>query len=155
MTIFLVRHGQAGNRSSWDGDDRDRPLSDRGEAQAEALAELLAGRPIRRVVSSPFTRCQQTVMPLAKRLGLDVEADERLAEGESFVPALALIEQLPDDSVLCSHGDLVPELIDALVRRGLEVVGTPDGRKGARWEIERTTPHWRAHAEPPPDRAPL
>ena len=40
-TILLVRHGKAGSRSQWDGDDDERPLSSSGREQAEHLAALL------------------------------------------------------------------------------------------------------------------
>ncbi|MCU1344364.1 MAG: hypothetical protein JWL70_630 [Acidimicrobiia bacterium] len=156
MTIFLVRHGHAGSRKQWDGSDRDRPLSERGEAQASALAAQLGDRPIKRVLASPFVRCRQTVAPLAAAIGLEVEPDHRLAEGQPFAPVLDLLAELPDDSVLCSHGDLIPDVMDALVRRGLEVVGANDGRKGSRWEIERQDGLLaRARAVAPPDREPL
>jgi phosphohistidine phosphatase SixA len=156
VTIFLVRHGHAGTRRGWDGPDAERPLSERGESQALALAEQLGDRPIKRVLSSPFIRCGQTVAPLAERVSLAVEMDDRLAEGHEFTPVLDLIAELPDDSVLCSHGDLIPEVMDALVRRGLEVVGVHDGRKGSRWEIERHDGRpSTARALPPPDRDPL
>ena len=35
-TILLVRHGKAGSRSQWDGDDDERPLSSSGREQADA-----------------------------------------------------------------------------------------------------------------------
>ncbi|MGE5764485.1 MAG: NUDIX hydrolase, partial [Mycobacterium leprae] len=45
--IVVVRHGRAGRRRDWTGDDRARPLDAQGQAQAEALAPLLAAyRPI-------------------------------------------------------------------------------------------------------------
>ena len=45
MALLVVRHASAGRRSAYTGDDRDRPLSPRGRAQAEALVPLLAGVP--------------------------------------------------------------------------------------------------------------
>jgi phosphohistidine phosphatase SixA len=156
VTIFLVRHANAGTRRGWAGPDGARALSNRGESQAVMLADQLGDRPVKRVLSSPFVRCAQTVAPLAERLGVDVELDERLAEGRPFAPVVDLVAELPDDSVLCSHGDLIPEVMDALVRRGLEVVGVHDGRKGSRWEIERQGGQpSTARALPPPDRDPL
>ena len=41
MEIHLVRHAHAGNRSAWRGDDRVRPLSAKGRAQADAIADAL------------------------------------------------------------------------------------------------------------------
>ena len=68
---------------------------------------------MRRVVSSPYVRCVQTVEPLAAALGLPLEQDDRLAEGEEGAAAGLLRE---DGVVCCTHGDI----LDALVGRGLK-----------------------------------
>ena len=69
MTILLVRHGSAGDRYCWSGDDADRPLDATGTNEAICLADeiddLLAGRPLIQVRSSRATRCLQTVGPAA------------------------------------------------------------------------------------------
>lgn len=155
MTLFIIRHAQAGDRESWCAPDEQRPLSDRGRRQADALAEQLAGAGISRIISSPFARCVQTVEPLARTSGTVVEVDDVLAEGDRFEPVIALLDRLPDGSVLCSHGDLIPATIDALMRRGMRIDGPADHRKAARWEIERNG-HEISHARavPPPDRIP-
>ncbi len=72
MSILVVRHGSAGNRLAWEGDDADRPLDPRGAAQAVSLAEAFADFPVSVVLSSRAVRCQQTVLPLARRAGLEV-----------------------------------------------------------------------------------
>ena len=109
----LVRHASAGDRSTWDGDDRLRPLDKRGRKQAESLVELLLPLGVSRVVSSPYVRCVETVEPLAAALGVEVELDDRLAEGAGR----AAIELLEEDGVAaCTHGDVV----DALLGRGLK-----------------------------------
>ena len=51
-----------------------------GRAQAEALCSFLSGYPIERIVSSPFRRARESVLPLSERLGLEVETDKRLWE---------------------------------------------------------------------------
>ena len=64
---LLVRHGSAGERSTWQGDDRERPLDDVGHAQADALSELLAAFRVARVLSADVLRCLETVGPFASR----------------------------------------------------------------------------------------
>ncbi len=137
MTLHLVRHAKAGSRSAWTGDDLVRPLSPNGWAQAATLAERLAPLAPPLLVSSRYVRCVQTLEPLAERLGLRITDDDRLIEGAGFLGALDLLDEVPDGTVLCSHGDVIPETIDALVRRGMEIDTPPDWRKASVWELDR------------------
>ncbi len=113
MTSVLVRHASAGHRLDWEHDDRLRPLDARGRRQSADLVELLRPLGVRRILSSPYVRCVQTVEPLAAALGLEVELDERLEEGKGGAAAELLRE---DGVVCCTHGDIV----EALVDRGLK-----------------------------------
>jgi len=122
MSTILLRHASAGDRSTWGGDDRLRPLDEGGYAQALALADALAERGIARVVSSPYVRCVETVEPLAAALGLAVELDERLAEGEGGAGALALLAELAGAGVACTHGDVVEAAIGRVLDKGAAAV---------------------------------
>lgn len=62
------------------GQEVSAPLTAVGHAQAVLLAEHLATAGIELLVSSPYTRAQQSIAPLAQRLSLPVETDARLAE---------------------------------------------------------------------------
>jgi 8-oxo-dGTP diphosphatase len=122
MTVYLVRHARAGSRSRWEGDDARRPLSKPGRVQAAAIAERLAQEPIDVVVSSPYARCVGTVEPLAARLGIAVETSEALAEGARLSQSLPLFEKLQDrEVVLCTHGDVMQDLLDHFGRHGVEL----------------------------------
>jgi len=124
MSVILLRHGSAGNRDTWDGDDRLRPLDDEGYDQAIALPDALAGRRISRVVSSPYVRCIESVEPLAAALGLTVELDGRLAEGAGGAGALGLLAEL-DRGVACTHGDIVEAVIGRTLDKGAAAVVEP------------------------------
>ena len=137
MTIYLVRHAKAGDRSSWSGPDPDRPLSRAGWKQARKLGERLGSVGATTLVSSPYVRCVQTLEPLAQRSRLPIEIDERLTEGAAFEGVLELLGELPEGAVLCSHGDVIPETLDALVRRGLDVRTPVDWRKASVWVLKR------------------
>jgi 8-oxo-dGTP diphosphatase len=139
MALFLVRHAKAGSRSTWDGDDFHRPLTASGRAQAKALAEIVGDYPLTQLLSSPYVRCIQTLEPLRDRLGLPVVATQVLAEGMAFEEVLALLETVDDHAVLCTHGDVLQDVVAALERRGMSIEGTPDWRKGATWVLERAT----------------
>lgn len=136
VPIHLVRHAHAGKRSLWESDDRDRPLSARGEAQAEWLADFLGEWPITRILSSPFTRCTQTAQPVAARLGIGVETTSALAEGAEVETALALVMGLdPDNGIACSHGDLIPQILRRLMTDGMQVEGPLLDQKGSVWVL--------------------
>ena len=135
--MYLVRHAHAGNRSSWGGDDDDRPLSPKGRGQADGLLEWLADRPITRVLSSPSARCTETVAPLADAHGLEVETDRRLAEGGGAKPCIeAMLALSGDDVVLCSHGDLIPKVIRQLRSDGMDTKDPNLSQKGSTWVLE-------------------
>jgi 2,3-bisphosphoglycerate-dependent phosphoglycerate mutase len=74
-TFYLVRHAHAG----WTPDEN-RPLSARGRADAERVADVLGGFPITAIYSSPARRAWETVAPLAARLGLPVQVVPDLRE---------------------------------------------------------------------------
>ena len=137
MTVYLIRHAHAGDRGGWPGDDRLRPLSPRGFEQAERIAKALGDEPITVVRSSPAIRCLQTVAPLARVRMCAVESDARLFEGADTEAVRALIDEFTDEQIaLCSHGDVIPELIDLLRDQGVP----SDGRgceKGSIWRLDR------------------
>lgn len=133
--VYLVRHAKAGERRLWTTDDIERPLSKKGWKQSEALGTRLRRKGVSELVSSPYLRCIQTLEPLASSLGQPVRIDERLIEGAGFEGALELLHEVDDGAVLCSHGDVIPELVDALLRRGMEVKSPPDWRKATVWVL--------------------
>ena len=136
MTIRLVRHAKAGSRHNFAGPDDDRPLTKKGLVQAAGLGEVLAPKHPTRLLSSPLLRCVETLQPLADAVGLAVEIDARLAEGSSYGAVLDLIEQLPEGSVLCSHGDVIPAVIDLLRDSGVPITGR-GCEKGSIWRLDR------------------
>lgn len=138
MTIYLVRHAKAGKRSEWHDEDDLRPLSNAGWKQAELLAESLFKLKVTKLISSPATRCFQTLEPLAKKAKLQVEIDKRLYENGDVADMLEIAEEVEDSTVLSSHGDMIPELIKTLERRGMKIESKPDWRKASVWVVERT-----------------
>jgi 8-oxo-dGTP diphosphatase len=103
--VLLIRHARAGDRAEWEGDDRLRPLDERGWRQAGELVDLLAEFPIERIVSSPYDRCVQTVEPLARSRGLAIELREELAEELQTTDGAKLVRALlGEDVAVCCHG---------------------------------------------------
>jgi phosphohistidine phosphatase SixA len=125
VTSVLLRHASAGHRRDLHGDDHLRPLDARGRRQAAELVELLRPLEVRRVLSSPYVRCVETVEPLAAALGLRVEPDDRLAEGAA---GDAAVELLREDGVLaCTHGDIAEDVLGHGLKKGAAVVLSDGG----------------------------
>lgn len=137
-TFYFVRHAKAGSRTRWEGNDRDRPLSKSGLKQAEELVSVLGANPISAVWSSPYLRCVQTVEPLAKARRLKIQETRHLAEGARLKGAYRFIEDADlDETVLCTHGDVILELVDDLVRRRIVKASQASlADKGSTWVVE-------------------
>ena len=153
MAVLLVRHASAGDRGSWHGSDRERPLDERGRQQAAALVPLLRSYGPVRVLSSPAARCIETVAPTAEALGLEVEVLEALNEGDS-AGAISLVRSLAggDPVVLSSHGDIVPDVLDALSVEGMAGwFGSQRCQKASVWVLHSAGDRFeKAIYNPPP-----
>ena len=84
--VHLLRHGEVHNPEKvLYGRLPGYRLSETGEAMALAAAEWLADKSVTHVVSSPLERARQTAAPIAGKLDLPVEIDDRLLEaGNAF-----------------------------------------------------------------------
>ncbi len=136
--IFLVRHANAGDRATWTESDHSRPLSKRGHRQSAALAELLAEFGVDQILSSPFVRCEQTVEPLAHAVGLTVELAGQLAEGTGSTAAELIASTAGKNVVMCSHGDVIPSILELLQRQGTVLKsdnGILDCKKASVWVV--------------------
>jgi broad specificity phosphatase PhoE len=131
--IYLLRHAHAGNKKRWSGPDDRRPLSATGRREAAGLVTLLRDRPIATILSSPALRCEQTVRPLAERRGLPVGLDDRLDVDADLDDAAKLLRPDLGDVLLCSHGELIGQLIGLLKERGAPIDQDARWPKGSTW----------------------
>ncbi len=128
LVIELFPNVDAGDRSVWRGDQDERPLSDFGKKQAEALRDALLDSPVDRLFASPALRCRMTLDPIAEATGLEIETIAALAEeqpgenhgamgkrGEAALREIAL-RQPEGRIVACSHGDLIPDVGHRIAR---------------------------------------
>jgi hypothetical protein len=119
VTVYLVRHARAGDRSRWTGDDWLRPLSVRGHRQAYLLIKLLADAKFDRILSSPYVRCMQTVVPIAGQ-GPSSNQSRRSGKTSRWGPARACESTLRCAAVHARRPDAIA--------RPLRVIGSSDGR---------------------------
>jgi phosphohistidine phosphatase SixA len=107
MPLLLLRHASAGDREQWVGDDRERPLDERGHKQAKELVERLRPYPIEAILSSPARRCVETLEPLTRARGSEIEQRPELSEELQATEGVALVRSLAGRDVLvCGHGGL-------------------------------------------------
>jgi phosphohistidine phosphatase SixA len=146
----LVRHGHAGAKKLWDGDDAHRPLTGRGRQQAEGLVASLREAGPTRLVSSPYLRCSQTLEPLAAQLALPL-AGWDLLRPDTDVRRLDrwLTDPRLQGAVLCTHGETLNALFDLWAgTRALARIGhgatTGTTEKGAAWIVTTDQEHTRA-----------
>ena len=82
--VHVMRHGEVHNPDGiLYGRLPDFHLSERGRAQARAVADWLAERDVVYVVASPLERAQETAAPIAGHHGLSVDVDESLIESRN------------------------------------------------------------------------
>lgn len=97
--LLLVRHGETPTTGMvLPGRAPGLHLSERGRAQAERVAERLAGLPVSGIYSSPLERTRETAEPTAARTGLKVREAAGLIEcdfGEWTGVALSELSALP------------------------------------------------------------
>ena len=136
MTVYLIRHADAGRRDPFSPGDHLRELSADGWRQARRIAERLGDSSINRVLTSPYPRCVQTVEPLADRLGLTVEHHKALAEGGDGRVVLGLMRAMAGaGAALCSHGDVIPDVIRVLGAMGARIDSRRNSAKGSVWTV--------------------
>ena len=134
-SIILVRHAHAGDRSTATGPDYLRTLSERGQLQATQIAEVLAPAEPGYILSSRAARCISTMDPLARAVRREITEVASLFEGSDPRDAWAAIEDIVATSsgtiIACSHGDVIPGIIELLMERGLELESPPKIKKGS------------------------
>lgn len=108
VTVLVLRHAE---KDASDPGDANPGLSEAGRARAEALARLLGEARVTHLYASEYRRTQETVAPLAERVGREVEVVS--ARGPAQVEAL---RALPPGSVavVAGHSNTVPALVRAL-----------------------------------------
>ena len=140
-SVVVVRHGTAGRKSRFKGDDTQRPLDKRGRAQAEALVPQLLAFGATDVYAADRLRCHQTVEPLAAELGVAVHNEPALTE-ESYAKSpkrtrhrmLDIAEQ-QGTPVICTQGKVIPDLIAWWCERDGVRPDKSRNHKGSTWVL--------------------
>jgi 8-oxo-dGTP diphosphatase len=141
QTVLLVRHGTAGSKSRYSGDDTKRPLDKRGRAQAEALVPQLLAFGAREVYAADRVRCHQTLEPLAAELGVRIHTERSLSE-EAYAKnpkrgrhQLLRIAARATTPAICSQGKVIPDLIAWWCERDGVRPDKARNHKGSTWVL--------------------
>ncbi len=138
VELYLLRHAHAGDPARWTGPDDLRPLSGKGEGQADRLGRLLAARGFApdAILTSPKVRAVRTAEIVAERLGGSARSDDRLA----YVGGLDVLDAIlrdagdPERPLLIGHD---PDFSDLLA----ELTGAPiPMKKGALARVDADRP---------------
>lgn len=137
--LLVVRHADAGDKRTWNGPDRLRPLSVTGRRQADGLVVRLEDYPIERILCSPTVRCLETVEPLARDRFLRIEPVAALGVDATLDDVLAVFwDQGLRDAVLCTHGETIGQLVTKLAADGADVEWPLQWPKGSAWVLRRS-----------------
>jgi 8-oxo-dGTP pyrophosphatase MutT (NUDIX family) len=140
--LIILRHGSAGEKGDWPGEDALRPLEARGRVEADELTGLLSAFGPLQVITSATARCVSTVLPYALRTGARLTTEPALTMNAD-IPDLAVAHKVMLDlvadrtpAVICTHGEIVADLITTLCREfGEKAPEDPTLRKSSFWVV--------------------
>lgn len=137
VTLYFVRHGESeANAARRFAGRTDSPLTERGRAQAKAVAEALAKVHFDRIVSSPLSRCRDTALVIARRHQLPVDLEPDLVEidvgertGSPFDEVRGLPEWRDDGFVAWPRGETLEEVLDRAHRAIARIAAANAGQR--------------------------
>ena len=129
--IIALRHGKAVSPGTWDGPDATRPLLHRGIEQAASVAPAIAAWAPERLISSTAARCLATIEPLAELTGIAVRSTPAISQ-DAYEDGTAKVKKVVRKrlekrrpAVLCSHGPVLPQIIEAIAEATGTAVDAP------------------------------
>jgi 8-oxo-(d)GTP phosphatase len=140
-TLLLVRHANAGKKRRWKDDDKLRPLDPEGLAQAALLSVVAPCYEPARIVSADLVRCADTVRPVSHDLGIPIDIEPRLGSSAYAADPKATVEWVREQieaggtTMLCSQGEVIPDLLTRLSARSPVRLRRPPTRKGSVWAL--------------------
>jgi phosphohistidine phosphatase len=124
MIVYFLRHGLAGDRAEWTGDDAQRPLTEKGISQMEKTAEVLSALipDLDAIITSPLVRAQQTAQIFAEKLQMEesLVEDSRLSPGFSYDDLSEILREQAEAAaiILVGHEPDFSQAISDLIGGG-------------------------------------
>ena len=120
--LIVLRHAKATPRSEWSKGEKTRPLTQKGEQQSYRLVVQLASYGPKKLITSPWKRCKDTVLPYAKATHRQLLERSQLSEysaEKNPKKAKRLIEDIfegTDSTLICTHRPALPKVLDAIAQ---------------------------------------
>ena len=102
--FFLTRHAEKA------GLEDESPLTEAGDARAQALSRWLRDAGVQGIYSTDFARTRATAAPLASALGLEVQ----LYDPDGLAELADALRSAPGRYLVVGHSDTTPELVGLL-----------------------------------------
>ena len=140
-TLLLVRHARAGKKRRWKGDDALRPLDSDGTAQAQRLAAVAPCYEPTRIASADLLRCADTVRPVSLNLGVAIDIEPRLGRDAYSADPRSTVDWVREQiaaggtTMLCSQGEVIPDLMTRLAAHSRIKLRRQPTRKGSVWAL--------------------
>jgi broad specificity phosphatase PhoE len=114
--IFAVRHAEK------QSDEADTPLSSKGQARAECLAQTLKDAHLSAVFTTQYTRTKQTAAPTAQAAGVKTTVIDAKSNDET-VKAAKLGSQ-SGNVLIVGHSNTIPAILTALGAPAVTIADT-------------------------------
>lgn len=106
-TFILVRHAE---KEANPVDPKDPFLSAEGQQRAQSLAKLLDRQTLDAIFSTNFNRTKNTVDPVAKAKGINIQTYESFKEGD-----LEKLKTSGGTILICGHSNTIPAIANLLI----------------------------------------
>lgn len=142
-TLIILRHTKALERGDWDDDDSLRTLSVVGLEQADFLVDHLRAFSIDEIYTSNYTRCVQTITPLASARKLVATQVPNLNEEvfesdpERSVSFANALKQDEKNILICSHNPVIPTMLRGILNTKLKNRELIKLEPGDAWIVHR------------------
>jgi 8-oxo-(d)GTP phosphatase len=136
FAIIALRHGKAEPHGSADSDAM-RELTAHGTAQATSVAHGVAAYRPSALITSTAARCVATIAPTARVTGLPVSETDVISQdaytsrGEKVAAFVAELVARAETVVLCSHGPVLPQILQATADATVGIRGVSMSRAAA------------------------
>jgi 8-oxo-dGTP pyrophosphatase MutT (NUDIX family)/phosphohistidine phosphatase SixA len=118
--LVVVRHAESVPRKKWEGSEADRPLDDEGRRQAQLLVPLLGAWRPERLLTSPWQRCRDTLLPYAvddhdALLNVpELTEDAALQDPGAAAAVVRRLIASDEDVAMCTHRPVLASVVSAM-----------------------------------------